>query len=48
MAEIRAILATLVWHFDIELDRSCESWDQQEVFILWEKHPLLVRLSSRL
>jgi hypothetical protein len=37
MGEMRAILARVVWHFDFELCKGSENWDQQKVFSLWEK-----------
>lgn len=40
--EIRLILATVVWHFDLELCEESRKWDQQKVFNLWEKGPLMV------
>lgn len=47
MAEMRAILARVLWHFDISLCKESENWDQQKVFLLWDKPDLMVRLSAR-
>lgn len=47
MAEIRTILARLVWHFDFMLEDNMSSWEDQKVFILWEKPSLMVRLTAR-
>jgi len=50
-AEMRLILARILWRFDMELDRtSMGSGDwlvEQPVWVLWYKSPLLVKLSSR-
>lgn len=48
MAEIKAILARIVWHFDLEPDGQSTDWNQQKVFILWEKHPLFVKVIPRM
>lgn len=46
-AEIRTILARLVWHFDMELEDESKDWANQKVFILWQKPSLMVRLKAR-
>lgn len=47
-AEMRSILARIVWHFDMELcDESKERWENQKLFTLWEKPPLMVQLTRR-
>jgi cytochrome P450 len=46
-AEIRTILARLVWHFDMEAVDTSTSWEKQKVFVLWEKPSLMVRLKAR-
>lgn len=46
--EIRLIISTLLWNFDLELDdRTSKDWLDQKNFVVWAKKPLLVRLSSR-
>jgi hypothetical protein len=47
MAEINSILANVVRTFGFELDEASRKWDEQKVFILWEKKPLIVRLRER-
>jgi hypothetical protein len=47
MAEMRAVLARVVWHFDISLCEESVGWNQQKVFLLWEKPDLMVRLKVR-
>jgi len=46
-AEIRTILVRLVWHFNMRLEDGDIAWEKQKVFILWQKKPLLVRLTAR-
>ncbi|WPH03317.1 cytochrome P450 [Acrodontium crateriforme] len=43
--EMRMLLATMVIHFDLALSKESESWNEQRVFILWEKVPLMCSLS---
>jgi cytochrome P450 len=45
-AEMRLILAKLLWHFDFELDRRSVNWTDQKSFVLWEKPPLWVNIKS--
>ncbi|KAH7402582.1 cytochrome P450 46A1 [Pyrenochaeta sp. MPI-SDFR-AT-0127] len=42
--EMRLILAKVMYHFDFELSPESESWIAQEVYIIWEKRPLMVKL----
>lgn len=37
---MRLLLATVLFHFDIELRDESKSWAQQKVWTLWEKPPL--------
>ncbi|KAF2108459.1 cytochrome P450 monooxygenase-like protein [Lophiotrema nucula] len=46
-AEIRTILARLIWHFDMDLEAESRNWDKQKVFILWDKPSLMVRIRLR-
>lgn len=50
-AEMRLILAKVLWHFDLSLDQSrmgSGDWlAAQGVWILWDKSPLWVKLSPR-
>ena len=43
-AELRLILAKMIWNFDWELMREAEDWMKQKVFVLWEKPPLMLQL----
>jgi cytochrome P450 len=45
--EMRMILARMIWNFEMELMPESTSWKDQKTFILWEKHPLMVKLSLR-
>lgn len=42
--EMRLILAKVLYNFDLELCPQSERWMDQEVYTLWEKHPLMVRV----
>lgn len=45
-AELRLIIARLLWTFDLEIDESCSNWVNDLVeYFGWEKSPLLVRLT---
>lgn len=44
-AEMRLILARMVWNFDIVLPKESQIWlNAQSSYIIWEKAPLFVRL----
>lgn len=44
-AELRVILASLVWHFDM-VNRSPENrWEEQVAFVMWEKKPLYLEFA---
>lgn len=42
--EMRLIMASILWHFDLELVPGQEDWLDQKIFLVWEKRPLMVRL----
>lgn len=44
---MRLALARLLFNFDIEATPECEGWDKQKVFLLWEKRPLMIKLTPR-
>lgn len=47
-AEMRLTLTKLLWNFDFELDDDSDRWMQeQKVYLVWEKTPLLVKLRPR-
>ncbi|KAL6231961.1 hypothetical protein BDW75DRAFT_247543 [Aspergillus navahoensis] len=45
--EMRLTLARLLFSFDIEPTPCLEGWINQKVFLLWQKHPLWVKLRAR-
>ncbi|RYN87356.1 Isotrichodermin C-15 hydroxylase [Alternaria tenuissima] len=46
-AELRLIASRFFWNFDIALHPESNNWpDQQRVFTLWEKIPLMVQLKQ--
>ncbi|ROV94286.1 hypothetical protein VMCG_08645 [Cytospora schulzeri] len=47
-AEMRLILARIIWNFDMKLANRDEKWiDNNEVYTTWEKKPLNIYLSQR-
>ncbi|KAK2052229.1 cytochrome P450 [Colletotrichum caudatum] len=47
-AEMRVMLARVVWAFDLRLAEASRGWmDDQRCYILWRKAPLMVHLTPR-
>nr|UYD62318.1 cytochrome P450 [Leptographium qinlingense (nom. inval.)] len=46
-SEMRAILARIVFNFDIELRPESRGWDRQRSYVVWDKGPLYVNLRNR-
>ncbi|OJJ85332.1 cytochrome P450 [Aspergillus glaucus CBS 516.65] len=44
-AEMRVILAKLLWNFDMELRDECRDWSNQLSYSLWQKTPLMATLN---
>ena len=45
-AEMRVILARLVWNFDMELCKQSQNWvEGMKVFMIYQRPPLMVRLT---
>jgi cytochrome P450 len=45
-AEMRLLLAKMLWHFDFELEQPEEDWyGSLKVFMVWERGNLRVRLT---
>jgi hypothetical protein len=42
---MRLILAMVLYHFDMSLCDESKNWNDQKVFALWEKSPLMVTLA---
>ncbi|KAK1958659.1 cytochrome P450 [Colletotrichum sublineola] len=47
MSEMRVILAKVIWNFDMEIADDSRNWADQELYGLWKKGPLNVRLTPR-
>ena len=48
IAEIKLVLARMLWEFDMELDdETSESWPDQKAWMSWQQKPLYVRLRAR-
>ncbi|OLN83352.1 Isotrichodermin C-15 hydroxylase 10 [Colletotrichum chlorophyti] len=47
MSEMRVILARVIWNFDMQIADDSKDWTEQELFGLWKKGPLHVRLTPR-
>ncbi|KAJ6008198.1 Cytochrome monooxygenase lcsI, partial [Penicillium herquei] len=45
-AEMRVIMAKMIWTFDMRLDVSAKGWNNQRTFLVWERKPLMVHLSK--
>ncbi|KAE8153594.1 cytochrome P450 [Aspergillus avenaceus] len=46
-AEMRVILARVLWNFDLKLCEQSRNWSDQKTYALWEKPPLMCKLSLR-
>jgi cytochrome P450 len=44
--ELRMVLARVLWNFDIELAPESEGWNKQKVYTLWDKGPMMVKLTD--
>jgi hypothetical protein len=42
---MRLIAAKLLWSFDMTLEESSAGWDIQKSYNIWEKKPLMVKVS---
>jgi hypothetical protein len=42
---MRIILSKILFHFDLELEPESENWRTQEVYTLWQKPALNVKLT---
>ncbi|CRG84333.1 toxin biosynthesis cytochrome P450 monooxygenase, putative [Talaromyces islandicus] len=45
--EASVIFARLIWAFDLELSPKCSTWADQRAYIIWDKGPLMVKLTPR-
>lgn len=46
-AEMRTIMARLVFNFDLTLAPESKNWLDQKIYNLWQKPPLMVHLTPR-
>lgn len=46
-AEMRVILARVLWNFDLELCQESLDWKEQETYAMWKKPPLMCKLVQR-
>lgn len=46
-AEMRVILARVLWNFDLQLCEESLDWKDQETYALWNKRPLMCKLVRR-
>ena len=44
--EMRLIITKVLYNFDMQLCLESADWADQDVFTLWEKRPLMVRLGD--
>lgn len=46
-AEIRLVLCKLLFQFNIKLCAESQNWADQEVYFVWDKPDLMVKLEER-
>lgn len=44
---MKLVMAKMIWNFDMELIDEDEKWDDQPIWLVYEKKPLMVRLTPR-
>jgi len=45
--EMRLILTKVLFNFDLEMLPECQGWlDNQHIYTLWQKTPLLVKVKA--
>ncbi|KAK1570070.1 cytochrome P450 [Colletotrichum navitas] len=47
IAEMRVILARVIWNFDLQIAEDSRNWLEQDLYGIWKKGPLNVRLIPR-
>ncbi|KAI9929328.1 hypothetical protein MW887_000796 [Aspergillus wentii] len=45
--EMRVILARVLWNFELALQQDSLKWNEQKTYTLWEKLPLMCKLTRR-
>jgi hypothetical protein len=43
--EMRIIMAKILWNFNLTLEDVSRDWTNQKVYLIWAKHPLMVKLT---
>jgi len=43
--EMRLIITKVLWNFDLSFMKESENWSEQNVYPLWERGPLMVKLT---
>lgn len=43
---MRLLLSTVFLHFDLDICEESKDWKDQKVFTLWEKRPLMCKLTE--
>jgi len=46
-AEMRQIIARMLWNFDFQLLEGQNDWVDQDIYVVWQKKPLWVRLTPK-
>jgi cytochrome P450 len=46
-AEMRLALARVLFNFDLELQPESHSWNEQDIFVFWQKGALNVKVTPR-
>jgi hypothetical protein len=41
-------MTRIIWNFDMELKEDSANWNDQKIYLLWEKPALNVKLSARI
>jgi cytochrome P450 len=47
-AEMKLVLARIIYDFDFELVDPHDDWFDQKVFTLWDKKPLLLKFKEKI
>lgn len=45
---MRAIMARVLWNFDLELDSQSDRWIDQKSYLIWDKAELTIRFKPRM
>jgi cytochrome P450 len=43
--EMRLVLSKVLYNFDLELCNESKDWANQEIFMLWQRKPLMVKIT---